>query len=89
MERAALEDLLAALEALPPEAPGEDYQNQIYEVGKRHPFPELRAWVKALYEILFGQEQGPRMGSFVALYGRDNFLDLLRRALAGEGLSPA
>jgi lysyl-tRNA synthetase class 1 len=89
MERAALEDLLAALEALPAEAPGEDYQNQIYEVGKRHPFPELRAWFKALYEILFGQEQGPRMGSFVALYGRDNFLDLLRRALAGEDLSPA
>ena len=84
-----MEDLLAALEALPAEAPGEDFQNQIYEVGKRHPFPELRAWFKALYEILFGQEQGPRMGSFVALYGRDNFLALLRRALAGEDLSSA
>ena len=53
---AALADLLAALEALPEDADGEAVQIQVYEVGKRHDFAELRAWFKALYEILLGQE---------------------------------
>ncbi|MEJ2014572.1 MAG: lysine--tRNA ligase [Limibacillus sp.] len=87
MERAALEDLKAELEALPADADAEAIQFQVYEVGKRHEFESLRHWFKALYEILLGQEQGPRMGSFIALYGRENFLALLRRALAGEDLS--
>ncbi len=87
MERAALADLLGALEALPEDADGEAVQNQVYEVGKRHEFAELRAWFKALYEILLGQEQGPRMGSFMSLYGIEESRVLLRRALAGEDLA--
>jgi lysyl-tRNA synthetase class 1 len=86
-ERAALEDLLAALEALPAEADAEAIQNEVYAVGKRHPFPDLRAWFQALYEILLGQSQGPRMGSFIALYGRAETARLIRRALAGETLA--
>ena len=86
-ERAALADLLAELEALPEDADGETIQTQVYEVGKRHDFPELRAWFKALYEILLGQEQGPRMGSFMSLYGLEASRVLLRRALAGEDLA--
>ncbi|MDH3472226.1 MAG: lysine--tRNA ligase [Rhodospirillales bacterium] len=88
-ERAALEDLLAELEALPAGAEAEAIQTQVYEVGKRHPFPELKAWFKALYEVLLGQSQGPRMGSFIALYGLDESKALIRRALAGEDLSAA
>ena len=87
MERAALEDLLAALEALPPEADAEAIQNEVYAVGKRHPFADLRAWFQALYEILLGQSTGPRMGSFIALYGRAETAALIRRALAGETLA--
>ena len=87
MERAALADLLAEIEALPEDADGETIQTQVYEVGKRHDFPELRAWFKALYEILLGQEQGPRMGSFMSLYGLEESRVLLRRALAGEDLA--
>jgi lysyl-tRNA synthetase class 1 len=86
-ERAALEDLLAALEALPPEADAEAIQNEVYAVGKRHPFADLRAWFQALYEILLGQSQGPRMGSFIALYGRPETAELIRRALKGEPLA--
>ncbi|MFO1060888.1 MAG: lysine--tRNA ligase [Dongiaceae bacterium] len=86
-ERAALEDLLAALEALPPEADAEAIQNEVYAVGKRHPFADLRAWFQALYEILLGQSTGPRMGSFIALYGRAETAALIRRALAGETLA--
>ncbi len=83
-ERAALDDLDQALAALPADAPAEDIQSEIYEVGKRHDFANLRDWFAALYEVLFGQSEGPRMGSFVALYGIANFRDLIARALAGE-----
>ena len=81
MERRAIADLLAALEALPEEAEAEAIQTEVYEVGKRHPFADLRAWFKALYEILLGQEQGPRLGSFFALYGLAESRALLRRSL--------
>ena len=86
-ERAALADLLAALDKLPAEADAEAIQTEVYEAGKRHPFADLRAWFKALYEILLGQEQGPRMGSFILLYGRAETATLIRRALAGENLA--
>ena len=86
-ERAALEDLAAILEALPAESDGAAIQNQVYEVGKRHDFADLRAWFKALYEILLGRDQGPRMGSFIALYGKAETVTLIRRVLAGEDIS--
>jgi len=86
-EGKALEDLLASLEALGENAEAEDIQTEIYEVGKRHPFPELKAWFRALYEILLGQSQGPRMGSFIALYGVGETCALLKRAIAGEDLN--
>ena len=84
MERLALEDLVATLDALPPGATAEAIQTEIYEVGKRHPFPDLKAWFRALYEVLFGQSEGPRMGSFVALYGVSETIALIRKALNGE-----
>ncbi|QEX24355.1 lysine--tRNA ligase [Hypericibacter adhaerens] len=87
MERQALAELLAELDKLPADADAETLQNVVYEVGKRHPFPELRAWFKCLYEVLLGQDQGPRMGSFIALYGLGETKSLLKRALAGENLA--
>ena len=87
MERAALEDLIAVLEALPADADAEAIQHQVYEVGKRHDFADLRAWFRALYEILLGRPQGPRLGSFIALYGKDEMVALIGRVLAGEDIS--
>ena len=84
MERAALDDLVVALNALPADADAETIQTEVYEVGKRHDFENLRDWFKALYEVLLGQSQGPRFGSFVALYGKDESVDLITRVLAGE-----
>ena len=83
-ERAALEDLARALEAMPDERESETVQNAVYEIGKRHGFEPLRDWFKALYEILFGQSQGPRFGSFAALFGCTPTAALIRRALSGE-----
>ena len=84
MERVALADLVAALNALSADANGETIQTEVYEVGKRHEFENLRDWFKALYEVLLGQSQGPRFGSFVALYGKDETVTLIARVLAGE-----
>ncbi|MEE8533831.1 MAG: lysine--tRNA ligase [Alphaproteobacteria bacterium] len=83
-ERAALADLVAAIEALPADADAEAIQYEVYEVGKRHGFEPLRKWFQALYETLFGQSQGPRMGSFIALYGRDETVALIETVLAGK-----
>lgn len=88
-ERAAMTELLNLLERLPKDADGEAIQTEIYEVGKRHGFTNLRDWFKALYEVLLGESQGPRMGSFMALYGVPETISLMRKALAGEDLSAA
>ncbi len=83
-ERAAMADLRAVLAALDGGADGEAIQFQVYEVGKRHGFASLRDWFKALYEVLMGQDEGPRMGSFIALYGVAETGVLIDRALAGQ-----
>jgi lysyl-tRNA synthetase class 1 len=83
MEAAALRDLDERLAALPAAAGAEAIQNEVYEVGKTHPFDNLRDWFRALYEILLGTSQGPRMGSFIALYGIGNSRKLIAEALAG------
>lgn len=81
-EVAALQDLDAELTKLPADADGEAIQNIVFEVGKRHPFESLRGWFQALYETLLGSSQGPRMGSFIALYGIENSRRLIAEALA-------
>jgi lysyl-tRNA synthetase class 1 len=82
MEAAALRDLDARLAALPEDADAEAIQTEVYEVGKAHPFESLRDWFKAQYETLLGTSQGPRMGSFIALYGIGNSRRLIAEALA-------
>jgi lysyl-tRNA synthetase class 1 len=72
----------AELAGLPAGASAEDIQNRVYEIGKAGGFENLRAWFKALYETLLGSSQGPRMGSFIALYGIDNTRKLIAEALA-------
>jgi lysyl-tRNA synthetase class 1 len=81
-ETAALRDLDARLGALPAETGAEEIQNLVFEIGKAHGFEPLRDWFKALYETLLGTSQGPRMGSFIALYGIDNSRRLIAEALA-------
>ena len=96
-ERAAMEDLLGRLKALPdqpleeifPEVdPGEGLQTIVFAVGRDHGFEPLRDWFTALYEVLLGQSQGPRFGGFIALYGVKESIALIEKALAG-GLSAA
>jgi lysyl-tRNA synthetase, class I len=80
-EVTALQRLDAELAALPESASAEDIQNIVYEIGKTGGFDNLRDWFKALYETLLGSSQGPRMGSFIALYGVGNSRKLIAEAL--------
>jgi lysyl-tRNA synthetase class 1 len=91
-ERAAIAQLYQRLGELPAGASGEDIQAVVYEVGKAHQFEPLRAWFQALYEVLLGQTQGPRFGSFVELYGIAETRELIARHLglgAGEAKKAA
>ena len=80
-ERAALLDLDARLAKLPKGALAEEIQAEVYAVGKEHGFEPLRDWFVALYEVLLGQTQGPRFGSFVELYGIPETRALIQNAL--------
>jgi lysyl-tRNA synthetase, class I len=93
-ERAALIDLRDALSQLPPDAPSEAIQDVVYEVGRREPFLDQKKkgkdgkpgvsldWFNMLYQVLLGQERGPRFGSFAAAYGIKNTMDMIDGALA-------
>src|SRR6476660_8856 len=93
-ERAALSDLRDALSQLEPNASAEEIQNVVYEVGRREPFLDQKKkakdgkpgvsldWFNLLYQVLLGQEKGPRFGSFVALYGLQDTVDMIDGALA-------
>ncbi|MES2602697.1 MAG: lysine--tRNA ligase [Pseudomonadota bacterium] len=92
-ERIALTDLRNALAQLPPEASAEDIQNVVYEIGRREPFldqvkkgkdgrPGVSLdWFNMLYQVLLGQEKGPRFGSFVAVYGVTNAIAMIDTTL--------
>jgi lysyl-tRNA synthetase class 1 len=93
-ECVALQDLRDALSRLPAEATPEDIQNAVYEIGRREPFLDHKKlakdgrpgvsldWFNMLYQVLLGQEKGPRFGSFVAVYGVSNAIAMIDGALA-------
>jgi lysyl-tRNA synthetase class 1 len=93
-ERAALIDLREALSQLPADASPEEIQNVVYEIGRREPFLDHKKpakdgrpgvsldWFNMLYQVLLGQEKGPRFGSFVAVYGLNNTVEMIDGALA-------
>lgn len=85
-EAAALRRLDEALADAAPDTQAEDLQTIVYEIGKdeQFGFESLRDWFKALYETLLGSSQGPRMGSFIALYGIENSRRLITEALARD-----
>ena len=84
MERAAMEDLVARLKVWDGGLDDEALQSMVFAVGKDHGFEPLRDWFKALYEVLLGASDGPRFGGFIALYGVDETVALMERALKGE-----
>jgi lysyl-tRNA synthetase class 1 len=94
MERAALGDLRDALSQLPESVTAQEIQDVVYEIGRREPFLDEKKkakdgkpgvsleWFNMLYQVLLGQEKGPRFGSFVAVYGIKNAVAMIDGALA-------
>ena len=83
-EKVALLDLAERLKGLPADTTdGEAIQSEVYAVGKEHAFDPLRAWFGALYEVLLGASQGPRFGSFAAIYGLPQTIELIEKGAAG------
>ena len=87
-EREGMADLARRLRTLPPDTiDGDLVQHEVFEAGKAAGIEPLRAWFGALYECLLGQPQGPRFGSFAAIFGLERTAALIDRALAGDDLS--
>jgi lysyl-tRNA synthetase class 1 len=59
------------------ESSSEIIQTEIYEIGKKYKFENLREFFKLIYQVLLGQEQGPRLGSFIKLYGIEKTIKLI------------
>lgn len=76
-----LEEIISTLEALDKNADAQQIQNALYLIGKSSHYGDLREFFQTVYEILLGQSQGPRLGSFIALYGIDETIKLIRGVL--------
>lgn len=84
-ERGAMEDLADRLKDLGLGCTdAELIQNEVYAAGKDAGFEPLRGWFVALYEVLLGQSQGPRFGSFAAIFGLERTIALIESGLKGE-----
>ena len=78
-EKVALEALVNALEKCDDDMQPEDIQTNIYTVGKENGYKEnLRDWFKLIYEVVFGDENGPRMGFFISFFGVQETKELIK-----------
>ena len=91
------------LAGLPAGAGAEDIQTSLYDVARPIPrYQDLKAkgatperpgvsneFFNMIYAVIFGEEKGPRFGSFIALYGLEDSRALIARALAGEFVKAA
>ena len=98
VERAALEAVAQKLSELPIDATAEDVQHALYDIARPIPrYQDLNAkgatperpgvsneFFNMIYAILLGEARGPRLGSFIALYGLPETQALIAKALAGE-----
>jgi lysyl-tRNA synthetase class 1 len=73
----ALKELIAELQTLDDGVPADVIQNIVFKVGKKHYSVDIKLWFKTLYNVLFGVDSGPKMGSFISLYGIKNTINLI------------
>ena len=82
LEMKALLDLISKLENCPDNMKPEDIQTEIYTVGKNNGYKEnLREWFKLIYEVVFGVENGPRLGFFISFFGRKEMISLIKEKI--------
>ena len=77
-EKKALQDLVARLKECKDQMNPEEIQTIVYSVGKDNGYKEnLREWFKVIYEIIFGDQDGPRMGFFISFFGLNETIELI------------
>ena len=82
LEKKALLELTQEIQKMPEGLSPEEMQTIVFTVGKNYyAKEELRNWFKAIYEVVFGDEQGPRMGSFICFFGKQETIDLINNSL--------
>ena len=81
VEKKCLIELIDKLEKIDENSDSESIQNILYEIGNNSPFKNLKDWFKCFYEVILGQSEGPRIGSFVKFYGLKKTIDLLKLRL--------
>ena len=79
-EKKALQDLVQRLKNCKSQMDPESIQTIVYAVGKDNGYQEnLREWFKAIYEIIFGDQDGPRMGFFISFFGIKESIELINK----------
>ncbi|MEX0645119.1 MAG: lysine--tRNA ligase [Parvularculaceae bacterium] len=81
-ERAGLTALSARLKEIGDGAEEDAYQTAVFDAGKALGFENIREWFTGLYEVVFGQSEGPRMGAFTKIFGAKATARLIDEALA-------
>ena len=81
-EKKALNILAETLERCDGNMTPEEIQTEIYTVGKENGYKEnLREWFKLIYQVIFGDVNGPRMGFFISFFGLDETIKLIKKKL--------
>ena len=81
-EKLALQALVKTLDECTDQMNPEDIQTKIYGVGKDNGYREnLRDWFKLIYEVVFGDENGPRMGFFISFFGTSETKELIKNKI--------
>ena len=80
-EKLIFKDLASRMSKIGDNADPEVYQTEIYQVGKDYKFENLRDWFKLIYQVLFGKDDGPRFGTFVAIYGVNETIKLINEKI--------
>ncbi len=81
-EKKALKNLISVLKQVSQDTPAEEIQTKIYTAGKENGYSKnLRDWFKLIYQVCFGEENGPRMGFFISFFGVKETIDLMEKKL--------
>ena len=81
-EKNALKSLIKALDSCNDKMTPEDIQTKIFSVGKENGYKDnLRDWFKLIYEVVFGDENGPRIGFFISFFGVTEMQNLIKEKI--------
>ena len=76
-EKDGFKQIIVFLKSVSDDLEAEEIQTKIYEIGMSLNFENLKDWFSGFYQVVLGQQQGPRLGSFIKFYGIDKTVELL------------